>query len=432
MNAAWLASQTLADQQTFLNSLNSYELDALIWYWPFWAREDQLAPLGDWTSWLLLGGRGAGKTRAGAEWVRYRANLTSGPEASRQIALVGETLGAVRQVMVEGPSGILAVSPTSERPRFYASRNLLVWPNGARAYMFSAERPQSLRGPQFDAAWCDELAKWRHDQTTWDMLQFGLRLGSKPQQVLTTTPRPTALLKALLKDDQCLVTRSSTSANKANLAPSFLRDILKRYEGTRLGRQELEAELLDDRQAGLWNVDLLDRQRCQSAPTLEHVIVAVDPPVGSGPRADGCGVIILGRGKDGLAYIIGDQSSQGLSPRAWARKVAQAYDEYNADLLVAEVNQGGELIRELVLREAPDIRFRAVRARRGKLVRAEPIVALYERGFVFHVGNFEKLEEEMCRYDGHGASPDRMDALVWGLTEMLLRRPTAQPGVRSF
>jgi predicted phage terminase large subunit-like protein len=422
----------LADQQTFLNSLNSYELDALIWYWPFWAREDQLAPLGDWTSWLLLGGRGAGKTRAGAEWVRYRANLTSGPEASRQIALVGETLGAVRQVMVEGPSGILAVSPTSERPRFYASRNLLVWPNGARAYMFSAERPQSLRGPQFDAAWCDELAKWRHDQTTWDMLQFGLRLGSKPQQVLTTTPRPTALLKALLKDDQCLVTRSSTSANKANLAPSFLRDILKRYEGTRLGRQELEAELLDDRQAGLWNVDLLDRQRCQSAPTLEHVIVAVDPPVGSGPRADGCGVIILGRGKDGLAYIIGDQSSQGLSPRAWARKVAQAYDEYNADLLVAEVNQGGELIRELVLREAPDIRFRAVRARRGKLVRAEPIVALYERGFVFHVGNFEKLEEEMCRYDGHGASPDRMDALVWGLTEMLLRRPTAQPGVRSF
>jgi len=432
LNAAWLASQNLADQQTFLNSLSKSELDALAWHWPFWAREDQLAPNGDWTSWLLLGGRGAGKTRAGAEWVRYRANLTSGPEASRQIALVGETLGAVRQVMVEGPSGILAVSPASERPRFYASRNLLVWPNGARAYMFSAERPQSLRGPQFDAAWCDELAKWRHDQATWDMLQFGLRLGTKPQQVVTTTPRPTPLLKALLKDDQCLVTKSSTSANRANLAPSFMRDILKRYEGTRLGRQELEAELLDDGQAGLWNVALLDRQRCQAAPTLEHVIVAVDPPVGSGPRADGCGVIILGKGKDGSAYVIGDYSSQGLSPRAWARKVAQAYDEFNADLLVAEVNQGGELIRELVLSEAPHITFRAVRARRGKLVRAEPIVALYERGFVFHVGNFEKLEEEMCRYDGHGASPDRMDALVWGVTEMLLRRPTTRPGIRSL
>lgn len=419
-------------RQAFLTTLSDAELETLLRHWPFWARPDQLPPDGDWTSWLMLGGRGAGKTRAGAEWVRAQVEEPSG-KACRRIALIGETYGAARAVMVEGASGLLAISPPDFRPVFFASRNLLLWPNGAEARLFSSERPDALRGPQFDAAWCDELAKWRHDDMTWDMLQFGLRLGARPRQVVTTTPRPTRLVKRLVADPKCAVTRASTAANRANLAPSFFADIIGRYEGTRLGRQELEAQIIEDMPGALWTRALLDNRRIRNAPTLTRRIVALDPPASSGPKADACGIIVLGTGEDGCAYVLDDRSVQGLSPRNWARRVIAAYEDYKADLLVAEVNQGGELVRELVLREAPHIVFQPVRAVHGKLIRAEPVAALYERGQVYHAGAFEALEDEMCAYVGAGRSPDRLDALVWGLTWLMLRRTrAAKPVIRRL
>jgi len=397
----------------------------LLHHWRFWARPDQLPPPGRWTSWLLLGGRGAGKTRAGAEWVRSRVEGRTplAPGRCCRVALIGETLLAAREVMVEGPSGLRAIAPSDTRPTYVASRHILVWPNGAIAQLFSAERPESLRGPQFDLAWCDELAKWRHDEATWDMLQFGLRLGRQPQQAVTTTPRPTRLLKRLLRDKRCVVSRAATRANAAHLAPGFLEEIMVRYEGSRLGRQELDAELIEDVPGALWSPAELDEQRVEAAPALQRLVVAVDPPASSGPKADRCGVIVAGRSADGAAYVLEDASVQGLSPSAWAAHVAAVYRRHRADRLVAEINQGGDLIQEVVLQAARDMAFRPVRATRGKWVRAEPVAALYERGLVHHVGRMRALEDEMCRYDGSGgASPDRMDALVWALTDLMLRR----------
>jgi phage terminase large subunit-like protein len=375
----------------------------------------------------MLGGRGAGKTRAGAEWVRTQVETPVAKGGARHIALIGETYGAVRQVMIEGPSGILAISPPDFRPSFLPSRNLLVWPNGAKAQVFSAERPDTLRGPQFDAAWCDELAKWRNDDATWDMLQFGLRLGQHPRQVITTTPRPTALIKRLLADRNCFVSRAATEDNRENLAPGFMEKVVARYQGTQLGRQELLGEMVDEETDALWSTALMARQRCKTLPVLERVLVALDPPASSGPKADACGIVVLALGVDNLAYILDDCTVQGLGPTGWAKRVVAAYRDYHASCLVGEVNQGGELVREIVLREAPDIVFRPVRAKVGKMLRAEPVAALYERGLVFHHGEFEKLEEEMCSYVGHGQSPDRLDALVWGLTWLMLKpnKPSA-------
>ena len=415
-------------KKAFLQSLAHDELRVLHWCWSFWARPDQLPPGGNWRSWLLLGGRGAGKTRAGAEWVRALVES----KTSRRIALIGETYNDARAIMVEGASGILSCCPPYARPMFIPSRQLLVWANGAQAQIFSAERPDSLRGPQFDAAWCDELAKWRYGEQTWDMLQFALRLGTMPRQVITTTPRPTALVKRLLGDPQCVVTRSATDANRDNLAPGFMEEIVGRYKGTHLGRQELEGQIIDDMAQALWSLTLLDRQRCRKAPLMARHIVALDPPASSGPKADSCGIVVIGLGHDGYAYVLDDKSVQGLSPNGWARRVCDAYAEYDADCLIAEVNQGGELVREIILREAPDINFKPVRAIKGKLLRAEPVAALYERGLVFHVGCFEELEDEMCNYAGTGASPDRLDALVWGVSSLLLRPRATQPIIRRL
>ncbi len=382
----------------------------------------------------MLGGRGAGKTRAGAEWIRSLVETENPQKACRHIALIGENYGAARAVMVEGPSGLLAVSRPDFRPRFLPSRQLLVWPNGAEARLFSAERPEALRGPQFDAAWCDELAKWRYDDKTWDMLQFGLRLGAQPRQVVTTTPRPTRLIKALLADPKCVVTRSTTQDNQANLAPGFFDDIVAKYRDTRLGRQELEAQLLEDNRGALWSRALIDRQRCHQAPAMDTVVVALDPPAGSGPKADACGIIVIGLvnnnktasdGKlasDAKAYVLADRTVQGLGPTGWAQIVVACYREFRADYLVAEVNQGGELVREIVLRQDRSINYRPVRAVKGKLMRAEPVAALYERGLVFHLGRLDSLEDELCAYTGAGQSPDRMDALVWGISWLMLRK----------
>lgn len=274
---------------------------------------------------MMMGGRGAGKTRAGAEWVRARVEADLNDGACRNIALVGETYASTRAVMVEGPSGLLAISPPDFKPRLIASRQLVIWPNGAEARLFSAERPDALRGPQFDAAWCDEIGKWRYDEATFDMLQFGLRLGQKPRQVITTTPRPSVLISRLMTDPKCVVTRASTYANEDNLAPGFIDQILDRYHGTRLGLQEIEGQLVEEANAGLWSAALIDRQRCKKPPPLKTVIVALDPPVGSGPHVDACGVVVLGVCHEDNAYVLADCTVQGLSPNRWASHVVDVY-----------------------------------------------------------------------------------------------------------
>ena len=306
--------------------LETLTLDQLIFlkkHWGFWARPDQLPPEGDWLIWLLLGGRGAGKTRAGAEWVRSKVEGPTPLQKGkyRHIALVGETILSVREVMIEGPSGLRAIAPEETRPTYIASRQLLVWPNGAQAKIFSAEKPDGLRGPQFDLAWCDELAKWRYDKQCWDMLQFALRLGRKPQQVVTTTPRPTALLKTIMNNPRCHMTRSSTHANKAHLAPGFVEELMRAYEGSRLGRQEIDAEIVEEVVGALWTPEMIGANRLNSHPPLKRLVVAVDPPASTGPLADACGICVAGKDDDGHAYILEDGTVKGLSPAGWGRRV---------------------------------------------------------------------------------------------------------------
>ncbi|MDP2123713.1 MAG: terminase family protein [Parvibaculum sp.] len=417
----WIRSdfaRTLAKQETWiLNSL-----------WRFWAREDQLAPQGDWTTWLMLGGRGAGKTRAGAEWVTEEVRR----RRAGRIALVGETLADVREVMIDGPSGLRAVAKPGMRPRYEVSRKRLLWPNGAVAYVFSAGEPESLRGPQFDAAWGDELAKWRHAEAAWDMLQFGLRLGARPRQVMTTTPRPVPLVKRLIADPATAVTRAATAANGINLADGFLRNVMARYAGTRLGRQELDAELIEDNPDALWTRETIERSRLRGARDFIRVVVAVDPPASSGAGADECGIVCAGLGPDGRAYVIDDRSMGRLSPLAWAKRVAGCFRAHEADRIVAEANNGGEMVAQVMRQEMPEAPIRLVHATRGKRLRAEPVAALYERGLVHHVGAFAKLEDQMCDWTPGARSPDRLDALVWALTELMLSGEAGEPKLRRL
>jgi phage terminase large subunit-like protein len=422
--------------------LSAAEAEFLLHDWQLWAREDQLPPPlsqsgGPWTTWLILGGRGAGKTRAGAEWVRGLA-LGRPPFAGapvERIALIGETLVDARAVMVDGPSGILAIHPRAERPIYNASRRELTWPNGATARLFSADDPESLRGPQFGAAWADELAKWRYAQAAWDMLQFCLRLGEAPRQAVTTTPRPIPLLKQLIADPSVAVSRARTLENVANLAPSFLSAITGGYQGTRLGRQELDGELIEDRPDALWRREIIEQARIRQALPLETIAVAIDPPVTSGPRADACGIVAAGRAEDGRAYVLADATMRGAQPLAWAEAAVRLHDCLQADYIVAEVNQGGELVAEMLRQVAPNIPIRMVRATRGKYLRAEPVATLYQRGLVAHAGLFPELEDQMCDFGpgglSDGGSPDRLDALVWALTELMLNERAA-PRIRTM
>jgi phage terminase large subunit-like protein len=436
LRCAFSDSIRLGTLESFLADLSADELNRLHHDFELWARDDQLPPEragggAPWTVWLMLGGRGAGKTRAGAEWVRA---IVQRPDASdMRVALIGETLADARAVMVEGVSGLLSVHPPEAKPLFEPSKRQVTWPNGAIAQLFSADDPESLRGPQFSAAWCDELCKWRRPEETWDMLQFGLRLGTRPRQVVTTTPRPTKLLKTLLADPLTAVTRVSTSANEANLAPGFLEAIVGRYQGTRLGRQELDAELLEDRADALWPRGLIERARVRVTPELRRVVVAVDPPAGSGPRSDACGIIVVGLGSDDRGYVLADWTRERASPLDWAGAAIAAYRRYEADRIVVEVNQGGELVETVIRQIDRTVPVRSVRAMRGKWLRAEPVAALYEQGRVAHVGALPELEDEMSDFgpDGlsGGASPDRVDALVWALTDLLLRGG-AEPRIR--
>ncbi len=404
--------------------------------WVFQARDDQLPPAGDWTTWLMLGGRGAGKTRAGAEWVRGLA-LGLPPFADARvgrIALVGETLGDVRAVMVEGVSGLVGLEGGG-RPRWNATKRQLCWANGAVAQAFSSEDPESLRGPQFHAAWCDELAKWKHVEDTWDMLQFGLRLGTRPRQMVSTTPRPIPLLKRLLAEAGTRVTKAATAANRDNLAPAFLETIVARYEGTRLGRQELLAEIIEERADALWRRGGIEACRVGGHPELRRVVVAVDPPAGSGERSDACGIVAAGISRDGTGYVLLDASAERLSPAGWAKRVVDVYHRLEADRIVAEVNQGGDMVEAVIRGADASVPVAKVRATRGKLLRAEPVAALYEQGRVKHVGAFPALEDEMCDFGlgglSSGRSPDRLDALVWALSSLMLTRE-GRPRVRGL
>lgn len=388
----------------------------------------------DWRTWLFMGGRGAGKTRAGAEWLRF-AMLYGG---CGRAALVGPTLGDVREVMIEGVSGLKAISPPGEEPPHYeVSRRRLVWSNGAEAHVFSAEDADSLRGPQFDVAWCDEAAAWSKGQEVWDMLQMGLRLGDDPRAIVTTTPRPTPLLKQLLADRDTALTRASTRENRANLAPGFLARVERDYGGTRLGRQELGGELIEDLEGALWTRRMIEEARIRDVPELEDVVVAVDPPVTLGPKADACGIVAIGvtpaRGHAGpMGVVLADASARGLSPLDWASRAAALADQVGAGCIIAEANQGGEMVRHALQTAGTRAAVQLVHAKTGKRARAAPVSALYEAGRVRHAGVFCALEDEMCSFgaDGFAASPDRVDALVWGLWASMLARPGA-PRVRG-
>jgi predicted phage terminase large subunit-like protein len=413
-------------QRHFLQSLSSDELIFLTHDWRFWARDSQWPPSSNWTSWLILGGRGAGKTRAGAEWIT--SEVAEG--RAGRIALVGESYADAREVMVEGTSGLRSLGVQEKRPRYEATRRRLLWPNGAIATLHSASDPEGLRGPQFDAAWSDEAAKWPDAEAAWSMLQFGLRLGECPRQVITSTPRAVPLIRKLLADDTVVVTRATTYDNRANLADAFFSTVIKTYEGTRLGRQELNGELLEDDPDALWTRNLVEQCRRGSAPDMVRVVVGVDPPASSGESADECGIVIAGLGADGRFYVLADRSRGRAKPAEWARRVAAAYEMFDADRVVAEVNQGGEMVASVLHHVAPTLPVRQVRATRGKRVRAEPVAALYEQGRVSHVAPMPELEDQMCNYSGGGKSPDRLDALVWAVTDLM--RTSGDPAIRRL
>jgi phage terminase large subunit-like protein len=443
--AAWIACAPPDQVAAFLDSLSPNALGALPWLFDFWAAPHQLPPDGDWRTWVCMGGRGAGKTRAGAEWVRAQVEGATPnlPGRARRVALVAETYDQARDVMVHGDSGILACSPPDRMPHWEATRRRLVWPNGAVAQCFSASDPEALRGPQFDAAWCDELAKWPRADDAWDMLQFALRLGDFPRVLVTTTPRNVGVLKAILRAPSTMLTHAPTEANRAWLAPSFLAEVRARYAGSALARQELDGELLGDTEGALWPLGLLERCRVQDLPPLSRIVVAVDPAVSNGKHSDLCGIVVAGVVTEGppeqwRAYVLEDASLRASSPSQWARHVADCVARHGADRVVAEVNQGGNLVAAVLRQVSPLVPFRAVHATRGKALRAEPVAALYEQGRVFHHGGFGALEDQMMAmtaqgYRGQG-SPDRLDALVWAIHDLMIAPAERfmRPGLRTL
>lgn len=431
-----LAAMPAAAARRYIDAMSDAEVAGLAHHWQFWARPAQIAPPGDWRIWLIMAGRGFGKTRAGAEWVRAIGETL--PDA--RIALVAANLAEARSVMVEGQSGLLAIAPDATRPHWEPSLRRLRWPGGAQAMLFSAAEPESLRGPEHSHAWCDEIAKWDNASgramAAWDNLQLGLRVGPLPQIAATTTPRAVPMVRHLLADPGVVVGRGSSHANRANLPPAFLDAVQRHYGGTALGRQELDGELLDDIEGALWSRSLIEACRTRwSAQGFARVVIGVDPPAGS--SGDACGIIVCALLDDGRAAVLADSSVERVSPEGWARAVARASEQWNADRIIAEVNQGGEMVGAVLRASNIALPVRLVHASRGKVARAEPVAALYEAGRVIHCGTFARLEDEMCglmtggEYQGPGRSPDRADALVWALTELMLGR-RGTPRIRSL
>ncbi|SOB81186.1 Large terminase phage packaging protein [Sphingomonas guangdongensis] len=412
-----------------LRKLSPVERRALNDAWHLWAHAGQVAPPGDWRVWLIRAGRGFGKTRAGAEWLSACARTM--PQA--RIALIGSSGDEARRVMVEGASGLLAVARDGEAIDWAPASGRLTFASGAQAWVYSAEASESLRGPEHHLAWCDELAKWRRGDAAWDNLLMGLRLGERPRVLVTTTPRPTALMRRVLALPDLVETRGATRDNP-HLPQSFVAAMAAQYGGTRLGRQELDGELIDDVEGALWTRATVEGCRVAVAPALTRVVVGVDPPASA--SGDACGIVVAGLGADGDAYVLEDASVAGQSPEGWARTVAAAAARHGADRVVAEANQGGDMVRSVLQAADTALPVRLVHASRGKVARAEPVAAFYERGRVRHVGAWPALEEELCGlmvgggYGGPGRSPDRADALVWAVTALLVgRRGTV--GVRA-
>lgn len=431
LNAAWLSSQTPLAWTLLLDDLSEQTLAALPWLFDFWALPHQHPPAGDWRAWAILGGRGAGKTRAGAEWLRTQVEGPGprDPGACRRVALVGETYDQVRDVMIRGDSGILASTPPDRRPTWKPSERRLIWPNGAEAQTFSASDPEALRGPQFDAAWVDELAKWKKGSAAWDMLQFALRLGQDPRVCVTTTPRNATVLKALLARPTTVRSHAPTEANRAHLAPSYISEVRSRYAGTRLARQELDGEMLSDVEGALWSLAQLDHLRLACAPQLDRVVIGVDPSISVKGQGDACGIVVAGAvtsgpPQDWRAFVLADATVCGLSPLGWAEAVHHAWSKHQAARVVAEGNQGGGLVETLLRQVNPMVPVRMVHAGASKQARAEPVAALYEQGRVGHLPGLTQLEDQMVQmtpqgYRGAG-SPDRLDALVWALWALMI------------
>lgn len=443
--AVWLASATPDVVNDFLHGLSEQAFLALPWLFEFWALPHQIAPDGAWRTWVIMGGRGAGKTRAGAEWVRGQVEGAgpADPGRARRVALVGETVDQVREVMIFGESGIMACAPPDRRPAWEAGRKRLVWPNGAVAQVISAHDPESLRGPQFDAAWADELAKWPKGHETWDMLQFALRLGEMPQAVVTTTPRNVAVLKAVLKHPSTVVTHAPTAANRANLAESFLAEMEARYGGTRRGMEELDGLLVEDAEGALWPREVIVAAQGKPVPAISRIVVAVDPPASAGAGADECGILVVGAMLEGppqdwRAVVLEDASVQGLGAAGWAGAAVEAFRRHGADRMVAEANMGGDLVAAVIRQQDAFLPLTLVHASKGKAVRAEPVAALYEQGRVAHGPGLARLEAQMGQMTRGGftgaGSPDRVDALVWALTELMVDRAAAwrRPQMRSL
>lgn len=426
----WLLNRSSAERRAWLAQLTDLEAREFHWHWALWARPQQLPPPGDWRVWMIMAGRGFGKTRAGAEWVRAIAERDPGA----RIALVAASLVEARSVMVEGESGLLASSPSGRAPVFEPSLRRLTWANGAQATLYSAAEAESLRGPQHSHAWCDEVAKWDNSggkaMRAWDNLLLGLRLGEAPRALATTTPRAVPLVRRLLAGEttgDVAVTRGRSVDNADNLPARFLRDMRREFGKSTLGRQELDGELVEDIPGALWSRELIETCRDNApASAARRIVIGVDPPASAG--GDACGIVVCALGEDGLARVLADVSVAKASPERWASAVARAAEAWEADRVIAEANQGGEMVASVLRAANVSLPLRLVHASRGKVARAEPVAALYEAGRVRHMGMFPALEDELCglvaggRYEGPGRSPDRADALVWALTELLLER----------
>ncbi len=412
------------------NSLSKEELANLKYYWPFWARPNQILPESGWSGALILAGRGFGKTRLGAEWVRYIAENA----LTDRIGLIAETAKDGRDVMVQGESGLLAISPPWNRPDYFPSKKRLVWKNGVQAFLYDAREPDQLRGPQHGALWFDELAKYRYASEVFEQALYGLRLGENPRWIATSTPRNIPLIKNLLKQPGVHVVRASSLENLANLPNAFKTNVIDRAKDTRLGRQEIYAEILEDSPGALWNLSMLERSRIKERPELIRIVVGIDPATTSSENSNETGIIVCGIDNKNTAYVLDDYSLRG-TPDEWGKRAVQAFNDYKADNVVVEVNQGGQMVEALLRSVSPYLPVTSVRATRGKYIRAEPIAALYIQGRVRHVGTHATLEDQMITFTpdsianrkDSGVSPDRVDALVWALSflfpEMLLPAP---------